>query len=165
MMTYFSNHCWCHSSHWDSKNYDCRHIVGIEKLPIDGDYRSDEQTEDWTNLITAEREIKVSKDDPLHGFRDFAYTVDLKPEVMKWLEENVEDRKKEENNKGWCIGDDAYRSNHIISFDIFFHRRRDAMKFIKTWSVYKKPIEYFNYFTEVRKKLNIETGKLELEER
>lgn len=160
MMTYYSNHCWCSMSHWDNENYDCRHIVSIQEIPEDGEYH-DGPTDDWKALVT-EREVELPKS-KTHPFGEIMIVPDLNPSALSWLEENVQDRKNEDNNKGWCIGNEKYRSRGALSLSIFFHRRRDAMKFIKTWSVHKKPVRYFNYFTDIKKKINFETGKLELE--
>lgn len=159
MMTYYSNHCWCRMSHWDNESYDCRHIVSIQEIPIGREYH-DGPTDDWKALVT-EREMKPSNKEDCNFFDNT--TVDLNPPVLNWLKENVQDRKNQDNNKGWCIGNEKYRSRTPLSLNIFFHRRRDAMKFIKEWSIYKKPVEYFSYFTETRKKLNFETNKLEQE--
>lgn len=84
----------------------------------------------------------------------------LKPEVYQWLLDNVPD--SEDNEKMWCIGSRAYLfRDSYSSFSFFFQRRKDAMKFIKTWSIHKKPVYYTQYFTDVRKKLNLETMKYE----
>lgn len=85
----------------------------------------------------------------------------LKPEVYKWLYENVSD----DNNgkKMWCVGSDDYaKDDSGISYSIFFQRRKDAMNFIKTWSKWKKPIRYTQYFTDVRKTLNLQTLKYDV---
>lgn len=166
-MNYLQNHCWCSKSHWDNLNYYCRHIVSLSSY-------EDGYKEDWDTLII-EKNIK----DYIHAdtFKQYylekhpelwdemreeiaSRTINtLKPEVLEWLTTKVEDTK---DNKGWCIGSDEYLSNDSsISFSIFFQRRKDAMRFIKTWSKWKKPIHYCQYFTDVRKKLNLEKLKYE----
>lgn len=174
-MEYLKNHCWCNSSHWDNKNYDCQIIVSLKSY-------KEEYKEDWSNLIikeeyfdreeannfisTLKEEHKTSKKgytkkyyDDLHNIVGKKKIAALKPEVMQWLEDNVPDFK---NEKGWCIGSKEYRANDSASsFSIFFQRRRDALAFIKRWSKWKKPIHYCQYFTDVRKKLNLETLKYE----
>lgn len=174
-MDYLKNHCWCSSSHWDNKHYDCQIIVSLKSY-------GEGYKEDWSNLIIEKDYIdhesasyyvnefkertKYSKkgfskefyDDLYNEFGKKKISV-LKPEVMQWLEDNVPDFK---NEKGWCIGSDEYISNDSASsFSIFFQRRKDALAFIKRWSKWKKPIHYCQYFTDVRKKLNLETLKYE----
>ncbi|AUG88420.1 hypothetical protein PQC39_gp056 [Vibrio phage Vp_R1] len=82
-----------------------------------------------------------------------------KQEVLDWLTENVPDRN---GKKGWCIGSDEYiAGDSCAGFTFFFQIRADAMKFIKAWSKWKKPVIYTQYFTDVRRKLNLETMKYE----
>jgi hypothetical protein len=96
-------------------------------------------------------------DDPKAGYVRIRK---LKPEVIEWLENNVEDY---EGGKGWCVGSDEYIvGDSSTSLSVFLQRRKDAMNFIKTWSKYKKPINYCQYFTDVRKRLNLETLKYEI---
>ena len=80
----------------------------------------------------------------------------LKPEVIQWLVENIPDFQK---GKGWCIGSEKYMMTDSGSASVFFQRRRDAMKFIKTWSKWKRPLFYCQYFTDIRKQLDLSTGK------
>ena len=91
----------------------------------------------------------------------------LKPEVLAWLQANVKDRplaqwQRElgDQPQGWCIGTDKYNSRDSLNFSVFFERTGDAMKFIKRWSSHGKPVDYLNYFRDVRKKLNPTTGRL-----
>jgi len=80
----------------------------------------------------------------------------LKPEVIDWLNENVNDDPKPYNQcaKGWCMGNDGYRASDSHSnLCLFFYRRSDAMAFVKQWSVHKKPTTYLNYFKDIRKEL------------
>lgn len=89
----------------------------------------------------------------------------LKPEVMKWLEDNVEPPKSKRDYDaqphGWCIGDVDYRLGSRKNFTIWFYRRNDALKFIKQWSFYKKPTTYLNYFKNDYQELNVISNKLE----
>ena len=138
-MDYLRNHCWCSDSNWGGE-YDCQVMVSLNN------YRAG-YTEDWNNLMT-EKMCTEGVD-----------TITLKQEVLDWLVSNIPDYK---DDKGWCVGSDEYTSNDTsVSYSVFFQRRRDAMKFIKTWSKWKKPINYCQYFTDVRKRLNLETGKYE----
>ena len=73
------------------------------------------------------------------------------------LEDNIEDYKGE---KGWCVGSDDYDvTGSCTGLSVFMQRRKDAMLFIKTWSKYKKPINYCQYFTDIRKRLDLKTLK------
>ena len=162
-MDYLKNHCWCSDSNWGG-NYDCQIIVGLSS------YKEGYQ-EDWENLIVtkthySQSEYKVWSE----TFKNSKYIDEedlvemstteintLKPEVLKWLEDTIDDY---QGVKGWCIGSEEYTHNDSsISYSVFFQRRSDAMKFIKTWSKWKKPINYWQYFTDVRKKLDLNTGE------
>lgn len=85
----------------------------------------------------------------------------LKPEVIEWLKDNVADNLKDKDQpKGWCIGSDAYQMRDGHSVNIWFYRRKDALNFIRTFSVHKKPTTYFDYFKEIRKELNLKKNVL-----
>lgn len=168
-MDYLQNHCWCSSSHWDGKNYDCCHIVSLCSF-------GEGYKEDWESLVDEAAEQFFDN----REYQAFAKYVEiyegveakpehfmktvpnLRPEILKWLEENVADRSVKDSPKGWCVGSAQYRANDArSSFSVFFHRRKDAMAFIRKFSKWKKPINYCQYFTDVRKKLNLKTGKYE----
>lgn len=154
-MHFHQNHCWCSRSHWDGKMFDCRYMVSIDSRRMD-DYKGPRE-EDFKNL-TYEESTTVKREVLDKIIEVPRYTINIKPEVLAWLEENVEDMKgkdysNEENKKGWCIGDKEYRSHDHLAITVFFRRRRDAMKFIKTWSTHKKPTTYLNYFKSDRRKL------------
>jgi len=124
----------------------------------------DQHEPDWVNLIE-EDESFVFQDEA--GFTKHG-TVRLKPEVIQWLKENVKDRKllkwqieKGEHKQGWAVGTDKYNSNSQISFNVFFQSSREALKFIKRWSSYKNVVDYLNYFKDIRRELNPETGRLQ----
>ena len=169
-MDYVKNHCWCRSSHWDENNFDCSIIVSLNSY-------EEGYSLDWKNLMVAvevfdqaiyNRHIEMLKKwQDLTSDIDFLKDVDkragmrtifkLKPEVMSWLEDNISDIK---GKKAWCVGSDKYNlQDSCSSYSIFMQRRKDAMKFIKTWSKFKKPINYCQYFTDVRKKLDLATLK------
>lgn len=168
-MNYLQNHIWCSESNWDNSHYDCRHLVSLSSYEKG-------YAEDWGRLIDEKADTYLDRDNDVFikalrklGASDeeideccTRYSKNLKPYVLQWLHENVSDRKGEECNKGWAIGSIRYRSNEVSSFTIFFHRKSDAMRFIKTFSVHRKPIYYCQYFTDIRKKLNLETMKYEI---
>ena len=170
-MDYLRNHCWCSSSHWDNKNFDCQIIVSLSSY-------KEGYEEDWKNLTHEARVFSQEVMDnhtrlteymhekyPDKGFDKKLIGPDvghitvskLKPEVMDWLSDNIEDIN---GKKGWCVGSDEYIATDSRSgLSIFMQRRKDAMLFIKTWSKYKRPIHYCQYFTDVRKRLDLKTLK------
>lgn len=165
-MNYLQNHIWCSESNWDNVHYDCRHLVSLSSY-------EEGYKEDWNNLIDTKADTYLyTENDALveamrkHGVSEdkineslVRYAKNLKPHVLEWLNTNVADRNDTVCSKGWAVGSAKYRGSDAGSFTVFFHRKCDAMKFIKTFSVHKKPINYCQYFTDVRKKLNLETGK------
>jgi len=88
-------------------------------------------------------------------------TVTLKQEVIDWLEENIEDNKDTtektpiNERKAWCIGNDEYNSRQSYNITVFFARQKDALNFIKKWSIYKKPTFYFDYFHDDHREMDI----------
>jgi len=156
-MNILINHCWCSDSNWGG-NYTCRVIVSIDRI-LKGKRYHDIPSEDWTNLLE-EHAFDPDPTDPESLF-SFTRVRRLKPEIIQWLSENVKDRNYDEHKQGWCVGTDKYNSGNILSFSIFFERQRDAMKFIRRWSSYKNPVNYLNYFRNIRKELNPLTNKLD----
>lgn len=165
-MDYLKNHCWCSDSNWGG-HYDCQIIVSLNCY-------EDHNMEDWNNVLAQEKhfsqkqyekakEIFAGEDYHTDYFhRGYATrTVNVpKPEVVQWLNENVEPDSQGEPM--FAYGSKDYSSeDSSCSYSFFFQRRKDAMKFIKTWSIHKKPVYYTQYFTDVRKKLNLETMKYE----
>jgi hypothetical protein len=155
-MDYLRNHCWCSESNWGS-NYNCQIIVSLNSY-------AEEYKEDWDNLI--DRKSEFITESPVPDEPRFNYqkpVINLKPHVLNWLESNVSDLSVDKfgNNtlKAWCIGSTQYRSINSSGFSVFFQRRKDAMAFIKQFSKYKKPIYYTQYFTDVRKVLDLNTMK------
>ena len=167
------NHVFCLDSIWGGM-YDCRYLVDFKKV-LAGNSYYDEPNPDWTNLVERkpffdEKEYEQFRNNPklkhidkeVHKTMCQKQTVVLKPEVLAWLKENIKERKDKGSPQGWCIGTDAYNSINSLSLSIFFHRKRDALAFIKKWSIHSKPTTYFDYFKNVRKELNLKTKKLEL---
>lgn len=166
-MDYLKNHCWCSSSHWDGEVYYCQVIVSLDSY-------SDHTVDDWNSIMTTEevhdsdmyKSMVMLFEDlgkPLEDLHKDMFIKDVpipKPEVLDWLTENVPDRP--DGTKGWCIGSEDYRAgDSCCSFSFFFQLRTDAMKFIKEFSKWKKPVRYTQYFTDVRKVLDLETLKYE----
>lgn len=170
-MDYLQNHIWCSDSNWGGL-YSCRHWVCFTSY-------QDHELNDWESLIDDEvdeyfnqREYEVrKKHDPSPDKSDeelIEYCThlapNLKPHVLQWLHTNVEDRPQQktsegESLKGWCIGSPKYRGINESAFTVFFYRKKDAMKFIKEFSEYKKPVIYCQKFSDVRKKLDLNTRK------
>lgn len=162
-MNYLKNHCWCHSSHWDSEMYDCKIIVSLTSY-------KDHDKEDWDAVMTTKEYFcqKTYEEftDGIHPFTEsqkkrFATKkINIpKPEVIQWLEDNVP---MKNGNHMWCIGSDQYiGTDSSTSFPFFFQEYRTAMKFIKQFSKWEKPVRYVQYFTDTRKTLNLKTGKYE----
>ena len=162
-MDYLKNHCWCSSSNWDGQPYDCKIIVGLNSY-------KEHNKEDFANITTKAtgfdkdtydamsdrwKERGLSED-MMRELSQRTYNT-LKPEVIEWLNDNVPDDK--DGNKMWCIGSEEYLIGDSCGINIFFQQRRHAMAFIKRWSKWGKPVHYCQYFTDVRKELNLETGK------
>jgi hypothetical protein len=105
----------------------------------------------------SEEEILKIKENLKNSY--FQLVPTLKPEIINWLNENIKDSKNPESEeiqdkKGWCIGNPAYRTQeHGIT--IFFKRELDALKFIRTFSVFKEPIFYFDYFSDDRRNMDL----------
>ena len=149
------NHCWCFDSNWGG-NYDCRVIVSINRI-LEGKTYYDIPSEDWTNLL----EEHAFNPEPERMFGE-RMVPRLKPEIIQWLSKNVKDRKCTGHKQGWCIGSDMFNSKDPLSLLIFFERQRDAIKFIRRWSSFKNPVNYLNYFKDIKRKLNTVTNKLEV---
>lgn len=133
-MNVLVNHCWCSDSNWGG-HYNCRVIVSINRNETD--YYSP-ITQDWKNIVDEDEKNDIIR---------------FKPDVIEWLKKNFADRR-------WAIGTDEYNNRSRISISVFFQSTKDAMKFIKQWSSHKRPVNYFNYFRDIRFKLNEKTGRL-----
>lgn len=159
-MNVLINHICCRESIWGGI-YGCRVLVTIDMCAEDKGYY-DPHEPDWLNLLE-----KHPFDNSAEPFMYNHTTLRLKPEVMKWLEDNIKDviDRKGTVEKGWAVGTDKYNSIDRLSFSVFFQRQPDAMKFIKRWSSYKKPVDYLNYFKDIRRKLDLTTNTLRRVER
>lgn len=158
-MHHHINHCWCSESEHNNDFYDAPNMVDIDKLECDQD--------DWDKLITTKKVVSredasiaesMSKKYPEYK----AYPRDcpvLKEEVVDWLNENIKPQRNGE--PGWAMGNDQYRVIQCYRLTLWFQRRNDAKKFMKTWSKYKKATSYFNYFDDpiTNLVLDTETGK------
>lgn len=172
-MHHHINHCWCSQSEHNDQSYDAPNMVEINRLEKDAD--------DWSNLIDIKRvvgkeelELQQSIAESMTkrmgidagGFyteekiRELA-TRDcpiLKEEIQQWLHDNIKDK---DGDQGWAMGNDDYRVVQSYQLTLWFQRRNDAKKFIKTFSKYNKATSYFNYLKDPidNKLLNLETGK------
>ena len=153
-MNVLINHCWCHDCNWGGQ-YNCRVIVSVEHFATLDDIHKRKSTLDWS-MIVEDVPYDNGKEIPFRKLE----TTRLKPEVMQWLNNNVKERDCDEQKQGWAVGSDEYNSTDRLGFSIFFERPTDALNFIKRWSVYKKPVDYLNYFRDVRKKLDPKTNTL-----
>lgn len=134
-MKFYSGSYYCSRSHWDGQNYDCNNLVEIS---------NDEYgTTDFDNLVVVKNSVMY-----------------LVPKVLIWLNQNV--KKTHRNEHGWCIGDENYRKHEFSEsgFSLFFYRRKDALNFIKTFSLYKKPTQTYSQRTYILKKLDSKSKKL-----
>lgn len=173
-MDFLHNAYWCSDSIWGG-DYNCEYIVSIEKFVGEEDFQKDPPNIDFQNCIEetsffSEKKYQeqlnifskhLKENDKLNDEKieeiskevSMIQTYRLKPDIVKWLEDNVTDRKDPYCNKGWSVGTDKYNSINVTSFDIFFHRKADAMKFIKTFSLYKKPTMIFDSFNDKKEKM------------
>ncbi len=142
-MIHYTGFYFCTRSNWDGEMFDVCNLVSIER-----------KTEDFNNILDKK---SLFPDDEYNKWRSY---YELKPEVFKWLEDNIKDQNKE--LKGWCCGNKDYNSNVSEGFSLFFYRRKDALNFIKIWSIYKKPTETYNQNTYVHKILNKSTNTLKI---
>lgn len=175
-MHYHQNHMWCSQSHWDGKSFRTSYMISIDSYDGRRQFPSHE-VEDWSNLLVFkdvwcqevydESMARFSSGDYNGKITPDQYEVFasvhatkhsvpfLKQEVIDWLNENVADDAKPDDQpaNGWCMGNDDYRSSGSSSLGLWFYRRRDALAFVKRWSVHKKCTTYFDYFNEIRKEL------------
>jgi hypothetical protein len=175
-MYLYSNHIYCNDSNWGG-SYDCRYLLSIERNSGKGDGERgsyyDAPHEDWTNVVDEdieffdEKEYDRLKETDLfkkYGAEELKElfcmkdTVRLKPEVIKWLNENIADQ---EGVKGWCTYSDSKAALNTTKLTIFFRRKNDALAFVRYWSSLKKVHYYFNYFRGKHLELNPTTKKYE----
>jgi len=166
-MHHHINHCFCTQAEHSNDFYDAGNMVEINKRENDSD--------DWDSLIDIKRvvsleDLEIQKSvlgKMKEKYPDIDYPVEematkdcpfLKDEVLQWLSDNIKPQGKEQ---GWAMGTEQYRIVQGHQLTLWFQRRNDAKKFIKTFSKYKKSTSYFNYLKDPidNKILNIETGK------
>ena len=159
-MHHHINHCWCSRAQHNDECYDAPNMVSIDNLEkVDKD--------DWDNLIVttkviADEDVRVAEA-MQEKYPDYKpYPKDcpmLKQEVIEWLNKNIKPQK--DGEPGWAMGNDQYRVIQTYELTLWFQRRNDAKKFIRTWSKHKKATSYFNYFDDpiTNLLLDTETGK------
>ena len=169
-MIHYTGWYYCTKSCWQDKTYDARNVVVIEMYPdnhLDDDFNNiikQKQYFDqeyYDDLITRNH----LKDDPkLARIWATKLTKVMEDKVLKWLNKNIEDNPST-GKKGWACGDNKHNSDGGSNFSLWFYRRRDAVKFIKTWSKYKKATKTYNQDTYIEKNLNVDTMKYEIEKK
>lgn len=165
-MHHHINHSWCSASNYDDKHYDATNIVDIDRTDYDQD--------DWDKLIDVkmivsleeleiQKQVKARMEEGGYEYPDLMEMSKrncpfLKQEIIDWLDANI---KPKDGEPGWAMGNDQYRIHQSYVLSLFFQRRNDAKKFIRTFSKYKKATSYFNYIDNPEKNLvlDIETGK------
>lgn len=139
----------CHNSNWNNESYDAICTVAVSRI-TNGNLFNDPLDKDWLNLI---EEYELPRED---GLCKFYHCHRLKLEVLDWLITNIKDYK---GNPGWCTYSPEWTDRIPLNHLIFFARRSDSYRFIRTWSIHKKPTSVFNYFTYTTKVLD-SNGKL-----
>lgn len=144
----------------DLKNPDFENLCIEELLLNEKEYNK--TVEIMINNISkykqlSEEEIEKIKEDFKESYFDLVPT--LKPEIIDWLNENIEDVKNPESEeiqdkKGWCIGNNSYRAQ-ARDITIFFKRELDALRFIRECSAFKEPVFYFDYFSDDRRNMDL----------
>lgn len=169
-MDFLKNHCTCAGSNWGDI-FHCRNLVSI--------YKDEINQEDWDRLFDKESfflqedydlakkldeshpEGNVTSESLLRRMATKNIIIP-KPEVYKWLQDNL--KEGDDGKEMWCIGSkETLFLGTQLRFSFFFRRTEDAMAFIRAWSKYKKPISYYHYFSGVKKELNLETMKYEIQ--
>lgn len=157
--------------------FDTTYMVTIKKMaPTTFDItqmRPQTVNEDWENII--DQNYKCVDRESLHVYSypqrkilklgneiywDMALrnVPRLRQDVTQWLHDNVPLSRNKEQYFAWCVGNDDYNLSDRTSFSIWFERKRDAMRFIQTWSKHKKPLEYYDGFNS--RKHVLQDGKL-----
>lgn len=168
-MDYSRGFYFCTHPHPDpSQHYDCGHLVDFKKYTIEIRSTADcipaNVDANWDRVITEKLEIVEMDDSELIAkyaaqlsiskakakeilARRVHYPV-LKDKVVDWLNTNVApstDINRANFPNGWVTySKDALIQGPSSSFTLFFLRRRDALKFIKVWSVTGKPTSMFS---------------------
>jgi hypothetical protein len=162
------NHMFCTNSNWGG-DFWTRYMVSLDTL------KKVDQT-DCQNLLMEKEAFDEDRWQSMQGFfAEQGYSPErieqhkafynkkykvLKPEVLEWLANNVPNVKDAKQPQGWCVGSDTYQMSGSTDVAIWFARRKDALNFIRTFSVHKKPTTYFDYFKEIRKELNFKKNVL-----
>lgn len=173
IMFFFKNHISCRDDKYTKNgNYDCSYSVSIDDDQFDKQNNFDSEdlkkitiTKEFINEIEIKKikernknkKIQISDEDIISSC---TYEIlILLPEVEKWLNDNIADRKGYSINKGWYVASFQYRINDENEIVIYFHRKNDAMNFIKKFSKYKNPTIYYDYFKSKLKILDLKTMK------
>jgi len=154
-MRYLKGWYFCSDSNWGT-SFDSGHRVSVETHE---DFKHGSvECDDWKRLIIMKSAINKVRYD-MYARLNPEWTDSelirlaveefptLRSEVFQWLRENVADStdiNRKDRPEGWCIGDTQRRMKEMVELNIWFLRRRDALKFIKTWSVHKQPTETFS---------------------
>lgn len=179
-MHYHTNHSFCTNSNWDGEVFEGEAIVTINNKVFNYsieqyNFENPIHNPDWDRLVSYEsfldeeqlnkfierakltNEYKDNFEEAINEHKEWLTINDvptLKPEIITWLNENVKDNK--DGEKAWAFGSTKYRSNSTRFVDIFFERQTDALKFIHENSIFKEPINYFDYFNEVASEINLD---------
>jgi hypothetical protein len=148
-MNHYSGWYYCDDCNWGG-HYDAGNVVSI------GKYADEYGSEDFDALVDITQ--YVTPDWMLHKAHY------LKEHVIEWLGENVLPKinpTPDEICDGWGIGTKAY-NERSTDISIWFYRRRDALKFMRELSVYKKATFYYNQNSYIKKKLNLKTNTLQI---
>lgn len=149
----------------EGKCYHSSYMVKVEMYPMNTEYSAyGDMNPDFSSVVDCDlpffNEARYNRlrkkdweDGKIRRYISGDTTNRLKPHIIDWLENNIEDRKDKNYKKGYSYKDDSGNCE-TIDFELFFHRKNDALKFIKEFSLRKKPTFYFDYFKDVRNTLN-----------
>ena len=134
-MNHFVNHHIIHNSNFNEEIYETN-LVEITLKEDKEDYKK------IINIIAQSLDVHPTK-----------IKTNLSHKTLNWLNKNVVD--KSNGKKAWGYEEEKeFSFRPRTSMNIIFYRRKDARNFIKTFSKVKKPMLYFNYFTQRKEKLN-----------
>ena len=169
-MIHLTGYYYCKNSCWEGKTYDSRNMVVIEMYPdnlSDDDFNNTVKQKQYFNqeyfddLITRDHLVNEPKIARIYATKLVRV---LEDKVLKWLQDNIEDNAKDKK-KGWAVGNNRYNKEGDSDFCLWFYRRKDAVKFIKTWSKYGKATQTYNQNTYIEKNLNVDTMKYEVKKK
>lgn len=151
-MDYLQNHIFISECNWGG-DYLCRHLVSIDtrdefSIGIGGDLdriatrvtypASDEVIKRYSELYDGELNDAIIESLGERGY-------ELRPHVVDWLNNNIKSRKCDPTHpQGWA----THECNRFNSIALGFHRRNDAMKFIREFSSLGKPVYRTQYFKD-----------------